>query len=200
MPQGAPVLTGMDNDGTDTTSIRVTQPSGPALRCSPEVNWGIGIEAYHGFQGGVAVQGLGHDGVGVRGISDTASGLEGYSPTGIGVLGATATGAGVLGFGSDPGSVGVYGAANERTAYALRTDGRVDLDRSGVRIVPAGSQSLTVPNAYLEPDSLVLATLQDFVPRVLLAGVVLDIPNERFTIMLSRATPVDLPVGWFIIR
>ena len=62
---------------------------------------------------------------------------------------------------------------------------------------PGRARSVVVEFNNVSPSSIVLATLQQLVSNVLVAGVVVG--TGKFTIVLNKATPSPVKVGWFVI-
>ena len=81
----------------------------------------------------------------------------------------------------------------------LQVTGRAVFSRSGKVTIAEGQTAKTVSSA-LTATSLVLATIQGFVPGLWVAGVELDAVGDTFAIRLNKAAPVALTVGWFVVN
>jgi hypothetical protein len=145
-----------------------------------------------------------NDAYGVAGVATGANG--------IGVLGRTsgdATTIGVSGI-SDPVGIGVQGFTKNGTGvwaeatgggHALHVEGRaIFATRSGRTSFSAGQAARVISNQFVGVGALVLATIQGNVAGIWVRGVSLDIPHNRFTILLNRTAPSALVVGWFIVN
>jgi hypothetical protein len=153
--------------------------------------------------GGTGVTGVGADGVGVAGVTETGRGVSGVATAGFGVEGVSDSNIGVRGaagarghgvFGASTDGVGVAGDSAEGTAllgtstgagYALRTVGRLAIDRSGVATVPAGQSSISIPYALGPARPLVLATIQN-AGVASLQSAVPDLSAQRIRFNLAR--------------
>lgn len=133
------------------------------------------------------VYGLGfRNGVLGQSSNDSASGIYGQNfGHGNGIAGRADHG------------VGVLAASEHRTALAV--DGKASFSRSGLSIVSAGKTSKTVQNVTLTSRSFILATVQDE-SDVGVKAVVRDLINNSFTIVLTKPTTFNTPVGWFVIN
>jgi hypothetical protein len=101
--------------------------------------------------------------------------------------------------------VGVWAQAETPGSTALRADGpsrfngETTFSRSGVVTVRAGSASVTQAQVAAGADTVILATLQRRVPQVYLHAVETDPAAESFTIFLTAAPHVDVPIAWFAL-
>jgi hypothetical protein len=135
---------------------------------------------------------------GVTGQSTAGRGVNGIATTGRGTQGQATTGYGVYGLATS--GVGIYGLAS--TGYALRTNGRVRLDKSaGSVVVTAGTNSKTVtPGVDLTATSFVLATLQASAGgTTTVHRVAINTVADTFTIYLTANATVNVRVGWILL-
>jgi len=107
--------------------------------------------------------------------------------------------------------VGVWAQAETPGSLALRADGPARFNgqaeftgitafsRSGVVTVRSGSKSVTTAGVALVPGTVILATLQRRVDQVYLHAVETDPAAGSFTISLTAAPHVDVPIGWFAL-
>ena len=74
--------------------------------------------------------------------------------------------------------------------------------RSGVATVKPGTKTAVVNSVPLTSASLVLATLQNVLPGVMVQAVVPDPAHSKFTINLNKAplAPATAKVGWFVVN
>jgi hypothetical protein len=171
---------------------------------------------------GTGVYGYTPSGVGVNGTSKSYIGVVGQGATGVqaygsnvglaasGSIGVSASGSGPMGIAvsatassslpalaASNGGSGPAVRASNPSGVALQVNGITQFSRSGLATIGAGRKQVVVTLANVSPSSIVLATLQNVVPNVLVAGVVVG--SGKFTIVLSRATPSPAKVGWFVI-
>jgi hypothetical protein len=154
---------------------------------------------------GIAIHGTSYSNNGVRGVSTAGNGIR-VSEFQVGVYGE-GTNAGVSGHASS--GNGVYGSSQSgnavfaqtfnSAAIALRSQGRVSFDRSGVATIAAGSTSKTVTPTYGVPaGSFVLLT-----PKTNLGGRDLwfttDATANTFTIRVSRPRSSGIKVAWLLL-
>jgi hypothetical protein len=143
---------------------------------------------------GIGVRGSGRLGVLGEGTQTGVAG-EGF----IGVLGTTSSTQ------DQQRGVGVWAQAETPGSTALRADGPshfngvTTFSRSGVVTVRAGSVSVTKTAVAAGPDTVILATLQRRVAHVHLHAVETDPAAGSFTIFLTAAPPLDVPIGWFAL-
>jgi hypothetical protein len=143
---------------------------------------------------GIGVRGSGRVGVLGEGTHTGVAG-DGF----VGVHGTTSTIHDL-----QPG-VGIWAQAETPGSTALQADGpsrfngATSFSRSGVVTVRAGSTSATRTDVATAPDTVILATLQRRVPHVHLHAVETDPAAGSFTVFLTAAAPVDVPVGWFAL-
>jgi hypothetical protein len=171
-----------------------------------------------GTEVGAGVSGLSGAGTGVVGSSASGDGVVGTSGGGFGVLGDSTgddgvhgtttadTKSGVAGIDSSAGGgYGLYGRSASGTGVlaaspsgtALKVEGKVTFSRSGLATIAKGKTSVTIPLAGVTTSTLVLATLQQVLNGVLIAGAVPA--TDSFTIYLSGAPTANLKVAWFVI-
>jgi hypothetical protein len=94
--------------------------------------------------------------------------------------------------------VGVFGEAT--TGFALRTDGRIRIDKvSGVATIPAGAKTVTVNPGVTVPTSafVMLTPMVSIASRAL--WFTLDTANNRFTIRMNTARSSATKVAWLLI-
>jgi hypothetical protein len=142
-----------------------------------------------GFSGSDAGQRSAPPDTGVFGYAskESGAGVRGYSHAGTGVTGISDQGAGLSGSGGE---------------YALRTYGRIRLDRSsGVATVPAGRVSAIVrPGIDLDTRSKVIATLQGNAGgRTTIHRVAIDRTTDTFTIFLTAKATAAASVAWLVL-
>ena len=143
---------------------------------------------------GIGVRGSGRVGVLGEG-TDTGVAGEGF----IGVRGTTSS------IQDQERGVGVWAHAETPGSTALRADGPcrfngvTSFSRSGVVTVRAGSASVTKADVAVDAGTVILATLQRRLPHVHLHAVETDPAAGSFTIFLTAAPPVDVPIGWFAL-
>jgi len=180
--------------------------------------WGVSGATAYGVYGvsalGTGVRGE-SSGYGVSGYTDVGYGVHGGASDGIGVYGTTeaagksgvegvdtSSGAGGFGVqGSSAAGIGVF--ATSASGTALGVEGVATFSRSGTAVVAGTSRTprrdVTVTGVTLSASSLVLATPQGKVRGVAVEGVVTDLTASSFTIHLTDAVHVSLPIAWFII-
>ncbi len=135
--------------------------------------------------------------MGVAGQSTAGRGVHGTSESGRGVNGIATTGLGVRGYATD--GVGLSGEAV--TGYALRTKGRVRLDKSaGVATVAHGTATkLVTPGIDLTSTSVVIATLNGDAGGATVERVAIDTAADTFTIVLTANATVSVKVAWLVL-
>jgi hypothetical protein len=139
-------------------------------------------------EGAVGVSGAGLTSTGVYGQTNAnnASGVYGQNiGTGNGVRGLAPAGTGVL--------------AESDNGTALQVNGKAGFSRSGIATVQASSKNVTVNNVALTSSSFILATVQDET-NVAVKAVVRNLASNSFKIVLTKATTVNTPVGWFVVN
>ena len=95
--------------------------------------------------------------------------------------------------------IGVYTEATG--GYALQVQGRAVFNRSGKALVNAGQSSKTVSTFAIEPQSVVVATVQGNPAGVWVRSVSLNATNNTFTIRLNKSAPSGgVSVGFFIVN
>jgi hypothetical protein len=135
---------------------------------------------------------------GVWGYSPAGQGVRGESTIGRGVHGQATSGLGVRGFATS--GVGLWGEAG--TGYALRTNGRVRLDKSaGQATVASGTASVSVnPGIDLTSASAVVATLNgDAGGSTAVKRVAIDMAANTFTIYLTANAAASVKVAWLVL-
>jgi hypothetical protein len=142
--------------------------------------------------GGFAVIGSSDNGIGVTGTTrgDEEFGvyaIDESSGGGYGLVAGSYTGTGV--YASGP--------------VALQVEGVAAFSRSGIATVAGTSgktaQSVKVTGVALTAASMILATPQAKVAGVGVEAAVPDAAAGSFTIYLTKAVKVSLPVAWFIV-
>lgn len=88
-------------------------------------------------------------------------------------------------------------ATTAGTGPALQVEGKVAFSRSGVAAIAAGKTAVKVTLAGVTASSLVLATLQQVLAGVVIAGAVPG--SGSFTIHLTNAPSKRVKVAWFVI-
>jgi hypothetical protein len=127
-----------------------------------------------------------------------ARGVSGQSTSGRGVYGQATSGLGVRGFATS--GVGLSGEA--ATGYALRTMGRVRLDKSaGQATIASGASSVAVtPGIDLTSTSAVVATLNgDAGGSVAVKRVSINTTANTFTIVLTGNATASVKVAWLVV-
>jgi hypothetical protein len=135
---------------------------------------------------------------GVWGYSPAGQGVRGESTIGRGVHGQATSGLGVRGFATS--GVGLSGEAE--TGYALRTNGRVRLDKSaGQATVASGTASVSVnPGIDLTSASAVVATLNgDAGASTTVKRVAIDTAANTVTIYLTANAAASVKVAWLVL-
>jgi hypothetical protein len=179
---------GIGVGGSSTSSYGVDSenfaPDKPAIRGRASDNTGV-----FGFSGGAVPAAPAKTGVYGYAVQDVGSrGVWGRSNAGLGVFGQATTGS------------GLYGLAT--TGYALRTNGRLRLEKSsGTAVVAAGTNSKTVtPGVDLTATSTVLATLQGSAGgTTTVHRVAINAVADTFTIYLTANATVNVKVGWILL-
>jgi hypothetical protein len=130
-----------------------------------------------------------------------ARGVHGQSTSGRGVFGQATTGQGVRGY-ATTGSA-LYGSTSSaKSGYALRTVGRVKLEKSvGIATVSAGSNRVTVtPGIDITSTSAVVATLQGSAGgKTTVHRVSVSTTGDTFTIYLTANATASVRVAWHIL-
>jgi hypothetical protein len=138
---------------------------------------------------------------GVYGIATqdaNSRGVWGTAYAGRGVFGEATSGLGVRGFAQS--GVGLSGEAT--SGYALRTTGRVRLDKSaGTATVAAGTATKQVtPGIDLTSTSAVVATLNgDAGGSVAVKRVSINTTANTFTIVLTGNAASSVKVAWIVL-
>jgi len=139
---------------------------------------------------GAGVRGIGHAGTGVKGEAsggNTGIGVHGLGGA-IGVRGSSIYGTGVW--------------AEALPGYALRTVGRVRLDKSaGVATIASGTQSVLVtPGIDLDGTSTVHATLQGSAGgTTTVFRVTVYTSTNAFRIYLTAKATQSVKVAWLVL-
>jgi len=138
----------------------------------------------------------------------TSRGVWGFSPAGLGVYGESSSGRAVQGVATT--GIGVRASASSgtgcyatsTTGYALRTDGRVRLDKSaGQATIASGSASIAVtPGIDLTSGSAVIATLNgDAGGSTAIKRVAINTTTNVFTIYLTANATASVKVAWLVL-
>jgi hypothetical protein len=140
---------------------------------------------------------------------DSASrGVWGYSPAGLGVYGESTTGravqavatSGIAVRASVTTGTGCY--VTSTSGYALRTDGKVRLDKSaGLATVAGGTSAIAVtPGIDLTTTSAVIATLNGNAGgSTAVKRVAIDTSTNAFTIYLTANATASVRVAWLVV-
>lgn len=185
---------GVEGDSTSNYALYGDSTQATGGHIQTESQFGAGLE--------VAINNAGN----ARGAIETQTNGGGQG------LWAQATfGAGVEGDSTH--GPGLYGVAETSSAVALKTKGKAVLggpttlsgvttfSRSGRLTIPANSAQATSTSINLGSTSSVLATIQGNQPGVYVQGVTTVAGSSgSFTIHLNKATPVNLPVAWFVLN
>jgi hypothetical protein len=134
--------------------------------------------------------------VGVLGVSNAGRGVVGTSDGGLGVRAASTTNYGLYATSSS----GTAAWLSTTTGYALRTTGRLRLEKaSGVAVIATGTSSVVVsPGLDVTGGSFVLLTPKaDIGSRRL--WYTTDTAANTITIRVSSAVTANLPVGWLLL-
>jgi hypothetical protein len=85
---------------------------------------------------------------------------------------------------------------------ATFSGGPVSFSNSGTMSIGAGKKSATYTGASLTSASLVLANLQNSLPKVYVQAVVPNVSHNSFEIFLSKAVPhgQTAKVAWFVVN
>jgi hypothetical protein len=127
-------------------------------------------------------------GLGVYGESSSGRAVQGVATTGIGVRAAASSGVGLL--------------ASATTGYALRTDGKVKLDKSaGLATIASGTASIAVtPGIDLTATSGVVATLNGSAGgSTAVKRVAINATTNVFTIYLTANAIANVKVAWLVL-
>jgi hypothetical protein len=127
-------------------------------------------------------------GYGVYGESSSGRAVQGVATTGIGVRAAASSGVGLL--------------ASATTGYALRTDGKVKLDKSaGLATIASGTASIAVtPGIDLTATSGVVATLNGSAGgSTAVKRVAINATTNVFTIYLTANAIANVKVAWLVL-
>jgi hypothetical protein len=135
----------------------------------------------------VGVTGFG--GVGVFG-DGTEAGVGGYAKNGVGVDGQ--------------GRIGIHARA-VAGGVALRVNGPASFNRSGVGIVPAGTDRVNIAVAQtnifpITDKTFAIATLNLYRAGVHVDAAVCHPDSQLLTIRLSATVADDTPVGWMLLE
>ena len=206
-------------------AIDAISGNGVAVRGGSEVGDGVqgtafrnGRGVFGSSSGGDGVRGESHSGIGVHGVGlNTATGMQGSSSSGAGVAGFSSTGTAVFGLTSSalqsavsgqnldagPGvlgfsSKGIGVKASGKTA--LDVHGPAVFSRSGTLTIAAGHKSATEQGVELTGASIVLVTVQNDVPGVVVRSAVPHVASASFTVHLTKAPTKAITVGWFIVN
>ncbi|MEX2238736.1 MAG: hypothetical protein WEB00_14530 [Dehalococcoidia bacterium] len=157
------------------------------LHGSTDDDIGYGVFAIHGGNG-AAVRGW---------AQGSGAGLEGLSASGVGVLGIGPIG--VSGETPEPSGIGVR--AQNYNGICLQVIGKAVFSSTGYAVVLQGRASTTVGGFGLpfSSNALFLATVQGDVAGVWVRGVRKTSPTS-IKILLNKAAPSNVKVGWFIVN
>jgi hypothetical protein len=197
---------GVVGTSTTTTGIHGSSHSGYGVYGSSNSTAGT-----VGYSGASATGVLGYSGTGTlpaapaktgvygHAVADASSrGVSGRADAGRGVYGQATSGSGVYGQAST--GNGLYGVA--ATGYALRTSGRVRLEKSsGVATIASGTKSITVnPGLDVSTGSTVLATLQGSAGGMTTVHrVAINATANTFVIYLTANATSNVRVAWFLL-
>jgi hypothetical protein len=217
--------------GVQGTGVVGVFGSGSTIAVEGDASTGTGVGVHGGASSGIGVEGRATTGTGVHGTSGSNTGVIGYSgnmpntpaplaDTGVygyavdtnsakGVLGVSSSGRGVQGQatsglgvrGYATSGVGLSGEAT--TGYALRTTGRVRLDKSaGKATIGAGSSSVVVnPGIDLTSTSVVIATLNGNAGgSTTIKRVAVDTAANTFTVYLTANSTALVAIGWLVLN
>jgi hypothetical protein len=217
--------------GVQGTGVVGVFGSGSTIAVEGDASTGTGVGVHGGASSGIGVEGRATTGTGVHGTSGSNTGVIGYSgnmpntpaplaDTGVygyavdtnsakGVLGVSSSGRGVQGQatsglgvrGYATSGVGLSGEAT--TGYALRTTGRVRLDKSaGKATIGAGSSSVVVnPGIDLTSTSVVIATLNGNAGgSTTIKRVAVDAAANTFTVYLTANSTALVAIGWLVLN
>jgi hypothetical protein len=193
---------GVIGDSNGNSGVLGTSTTGPGVVGSSDSVAGV----VGSSDGGIGVLGqgattglLGFSGSGVTPSAKPKTGVYGQATQDFGsrgVWGRSNAGRGV--YGQATNGVGLYGSASN--GYALRTNGRVKMDRvSGVASIPAGSTSVTVaPNVNVTTSTFVLLT-----PKANIGSRGLwfstNASADSFTIRMSSSRSSNTKVAWLLL-
>lgn len=203
---GDVIHVGDDLSGTLPTVLSVSTGNGFVVSTGDQAGHAVEGHALN-VSGGTGVYGHSDHGFGVEGVSANATGVYGSSPSSIGVWGQSTTGDGV--FGGSVDARGVYGASHNgpglegwsATGSALKTTGRLEVDRSGIATVAKGASivKITVPGGVTS-RALGFASLRRHATGVFITAVYPDAVANKLVVRLSRAVTVATKVSWFVVR
>jgi hypothetical protein len=221
--------TGVNGISNSGMGVYASSNSNIAVRASASAN--IGVLGTNGTASQPAILGLSEgSGTGVQGYSgnsallpaakaktgvygyaaqDSSSrGVLGSSPAGYGVYGESSSGRAVQGVATT--GIGVRAAASSgvglfasaTTGYALRTDGKVRLDKSaGLATIASGTSSIAVtPGIDLTATSGVIATLNGSAGgSTAVKRVAINATTNVFTIYLTANATASVKVAWLVV-
>lgn len=174
---------------------------GVAGEASGERGIGVYGRTGRGLEGGYGVYGYARTGVwgdgdiGVlgRGVTEHGVGVEGdaLGEHGVGVYGVTL---------ATTGGVGVCAVAPHAGSAALEVQGSAVFSSAGRAVVPAGADLITVTGPAIGAASMVVATVQQDKPGVAVRAAVPDPAAGSFTVHLTRSSPTETAVAWFVIN
>ena len=172
---------GVDNEATNVTTIR-SQTNG-------------GLAVYSAIDDG-AVAGINTapDGYGLRGTG-AYIGVDAIG----GQIGLLADSEGIAVQAETLAGTAIKAMAGTPTAWALDVSGPVRFTTAGRARVLAKQNKVVVSGLALKPTSMVLATLQAHVSGLRVDGVVTNPAAGSAVIWLSKAAPVAVDVGWFVL-
>jgi hypothetical protein len=191
--QGQPILAGLFNDETSSTSVENTSTTGDMTGID-----GVTDGTGNGVEGAVNFGGNGN-GVYGHASNSSASGVYGQNGgTGFGVAGRAPGGTGALGDSAN--GTGVW--ASSQNATALKVSGKAQFSRSGVATVAGTSaapkKSMKV-SLLITGKSMMTALLQKFVAGVYVVAAVPNVTGGYFTIYLNKAVTTSVgPIAWIV--
>ena len=161
--------------------------SGGTLGVIPKADTGVFGFAGKGLESR-GVSGMSPAGQGVRGETTSGRAVQGTAASGIGVRADSVSGTGLW--------------ATSSTGYALRTGGRVKLDKSaGIATIASAHSSVTVtPGIDLTTTSAVVATLNGSAGgSTAVKRIAINTTTNAFTIYLTANSTVSVKVAWIVL-
>jgi len=189
-----PLVLGTSNTTSGSTSV--ARPDGNTRLFFAGPRYGLSVSS--DVADGIGVDGIasGDRGIGVQGR--TTGLFTQIAVLGDTTVGGTGGGVGIAVQGRAGNGIGVHASATG--GYALQCEGRTVFSRSGKVAFTAGQSARTVPVTQIEPDSIVLATIQGNIAGTWVRGVTTSPANDTFTIRLNKPAPSTFKVGWFIVN
>jgi hypothetical protein len=109
-------------------------------------------------------------------MNDSGTGVEGTSSSGVGVL------------------------ASSTQGVALQVTGKAVFSRSGLAVVPAGTNRVIVTGVALTSTSLILALVQQSAGSAFVRAAVPAPASSSLTILLNKSPSVNVTVAWFVVN